>query len=223
MAETIARERAARAREQGAVLAIRTSGLRRDFGEREALSGVDLSVERGHTLAVLGPNGSGKTTLLRVLAGLLRPSSGRVQVLGCDLPAEAWRLRGRVGYLAHRPMLYRDLSARENLRLAARLHGLPREAAEARIDALLAAVRMRERASDRVAELSAGMAQRVSLCQAVLHEPELLLLDEPESHLDLGARELAEGLIGPTAGRTRVVVSHDRERALAGADLVLEL
>ncbi len=224
MTETVARERARGGGTQnGGPLAIGATGLRRTFGGRSALDGIELRVEPGRTLAVLGPNGSGKTTLLRILAGLLRPTGGEVEVLGCVLPGEAWRLRGRVGYVGHRPMLYRDLSPRENLRLAARLHRLPSEAVEARIESLLAAVEMRERGSDRVAELSAGMAQRVSLCQAVLHEPELLLLDEPDSHLDLGARELADGLIGPAAGRTRVVVSHDRERALDGADLALEL
>lgn len=196
-------------------------GLRRDFGERPALGGVDAELPAGATLAVLGPNGSGKTTLLRVLAGLLRPSGGEAVVLGCPLPEETWRLRGRVGYLGHRPLLYRDLTPRENLRLAARLHGLER--AEERIEAALEAVGMSARASDRVAELSAGMAQRVGACAATLHEPELLLLDEPDSHLDSGARALVGSLTGPAPGRTRVLVSHDRERALAEADAALEL
>jgi len=225
MTETTARERggAGALAERVRAPAISASGLRREFGERTGLHPVDLRLEAGRTLAVLGPNGSGKTTLLRVLAGLLRPSGGEVEVLGSSLPEAAWRLRGRVGYLGHRPMLYRDLSCRENLRLASRLNGLEREAAETRISSLLAAVAMNGRADDCVAELSAGMAQRVSLCQAVLHEPELLLLDEAESHLDAEARELAEGLIGPAPGRTRVLVSHDRERALDAADAVLEL
>jgi ABC-type multidrug transport system ATPase subunit len=203
--------------------AIRLHGLARDFGERRALAGVDLELERGTTLAVLGPNGSGKSTLLRILAGLLRPSAGEAAVLGCGLPKETWRLRGRVGYLAHDPLLYRDLSARENLRLAARLHGLEPAAAEERIASLLTVVEMEGRADDRVAEFSAGMAQRVAVCRAVLHEPELLLLDEPDSHLDPRARELVAGLLGPRAGRTRVVVSHERERAIAQADIVMEM
>jgi heme exporter protein A len=203
--------------------AIELDGLRRDFGERTGLATVSLRLERGRSLAVLGANGSGKTTLLRVLAGLLRPSAGRAAVLGCSLPRERWRLRGRVGYLGHQPLLYRDLSGRENLRLAAALNGLPEEGAAVRIDELLAAVGMERRADERTAELSAGMRQRLDICRAVLHEPELLLLDEPEAHLDADARALAERLIGPGSGRTRVIVSHDRERALAGADLVLEL
>ena len=203
--------------------AIAVRGLGREFGERTALAGLDLEVPVGATLAVLGPNGSGKTTLLRILAALLRPSSGDVSVLGCALPGESWRVRGRIGYLGHEPMLYRDLSSRENLLLAARLNRIERAEATDRISRLLAEVDMSARADDRVAELSAGMAQRVSLCQSVLHEPELLLLDEPDSHLDDAARDLASAVIGPATGRTRVIVSHDRERALANADLTLEL
>jgi heme exporter protein A len=203
--------------------AIRLHGLARDFGERRALAGVDLELEKGTTLAVLGPNGSGKSTLLRILAGLLRPSAGEAAVLGCHLPKETWRLRGRVGYLAHDPLLYRDLSARENLRLAARLHGLEPAPAEERIASLLTVVEMEGRADDRVAEFSAGMAQRVAVCRAVLHEPELLLLDEPDSHLDPRARELVAGLLGASAGRTRVIVSHERDRAIAQADIVMEM
>ena len=206
--------------EQTTGIALRA--LRRDFGERVAFHGLELALPAGGTLAVLGPNGSGKSTLLRVLAGLLRPSGGEAEVLGCALPGETWRLRGRVGYLGHEPLLYRDLTPRENLRFAARLHGLDREAAEARIAVLLAAVGMERRADDGVREFSAGMAQRIAICRAVLHEPELLLLDEPDVHLDAGARETVEGLLA-TGGRTRVIVSHDRDRASTAADQVLEL
>ena len=218
--ESGVREPTSRASGHGA---IELDRLRRDFGERIGLGELSLRLERGQSLAVLGANGTGKTTLLRVLAGLLRPSAGRVTVLGCSLPRETWRLRGRVGYLGHQPLLYRDLSGRENLHLAAALNGIAEANAESRIDELLAAVGMERRADERTAELSAGMRQRLDICRAVLHEPELLLLDEPEAHLDADARALAERLIGPGSGRTRVIVSHDRDRALAGADLVLEL
>jgi heme exporter protein A len=203
--------------------AIELEGVRRDFGERTGLPPLSMRLERSQSLAVLGPNGSGKSTLLRMLAGLLRPSAGSVTVLGCSLPKESWRLRGRVGYLGHQPLLYHDLSARENLRLAAALNRIDEESAEGRIAELLIAVEMEHRADERTAELSAGMRQRIDICRAVLHRPELLLLDEPDAHLDADARSLAERLIGPGTGATRVVVSHDRERALAGADLVLEL
>ena len=208
--------------EEHARAAVELAGLRRDFGERPALAGVDLSLSAGSALAVLGPNGSGKSTLLRIIAGLLRPSGGTARVLGCELPRESIRLRGRVGYLGHEPLLYRDLSARENLRLAAALHRIDPEPAAERIGLLLGTVGMDRRADEPAAQLSAGMRQRIDICRAVLHEPELLLLDEPDAHLDEGGRRAVEPLIA-TPGRTRVIVSHDRDRAREGADAVLEL
>lgn len=201
--------------------AIELRGLRRDYGERTALAGVSLELAPRETLLVLGPNGAGKTTLLRVLATLLRPSGGSARVLGCELPGEAWKLRGRIGYLGHEPLLYRDLSGRENLRFNALLHGLDPTATEERIDVLLESVGMERRGNERVEGLSAGMRQRLAVARCVLHDPELLLLDEPDSHLDAEGRELARELIG--RGRTRVLVSHDPERSLPESDRVLVL
>jgi heme exporter protein A len=203
--------------------AIELRGLRREFGEQVALDGVDLVLAKGESLLVLGPNGAGKTTLLRILASLLRPSSGEVRVLGASLPGEAWRARGRIGFLGHEALLYRDLSGRENLRFHARLHGLRGEVAGQRIEALLAAVEMERWAGQPVAELSAGMRQRLAICRCLLHEPELLLLDEPDSNLDAAGRDLAQRLIGPATGRTRVLVTHDPERALPHADRAVVL
>jgi len=202
---------------------VAVAGLRRDYGDRPAIDGLGFELEAGASLVVLGPNGAGKTTLLRILATLLRPSAGEVRVLGCELPKEAWKLRGRIGYLGHEPLLYRDLSGRENLRFHARLHGLAGDEAAARIDSVLAATGMERRAESRVAELSAGMRQRLAIARCVLHEPELLLLDEPDSNLDAEGRELVRGLIGPGTGRTRVVVTHDPDRFLPEADRVLRL
>src|SRR4051794_25485521 len=128
--------------------AIELHGLRRDFGERTALAGVSLELAARETLLVLGPNGAGKTTLLRVLATLLRPSGGSARVLGCELPDEAWKLRGRVGYLGHEPLLYRDLTGRENLAFQASLQGLGGEAAGRRIEELLEAVAMERRGGE---------------------------------------------------------------------------
>jgi heme exporter protein A len=199
--------------------AIELDGLERRYGERVALAGVSVRVEAGQTLAVLGGNGAGKTTLLRVLAGLLRPHGGRARVLEADLPAERWKLPGQVGFLGHEPLLYRDLTARENLRYHARLHGV----AEPRVGTVLGEVGMERRADDPVRELSRGMVQRVAAARAVLHEPPLLLLDEPRANLDPAAAELLEPLIGRPSGRTRVLVSHDVEGALAEADVVLRL
>jgi heme exporter protein A len=206
----------------GSWAAIELSGLWREFGERAVLRDVTLGVPGGSTLSVLGPNGAGKTTLLRILATLLRPTAGDVSVIGFEVPRDAWRVRGRVGYLAHEPLLYRDLTGAENLRFQARLHGLPDEGAE-RIARLLDAVRMSRRANERVRNLSAGMVQRLAVCRALLHEPELLLLDEPTSHLDPEAAAIVEPLLGRERGRTRVVVTHDVDAALAQADLVLAL
>jgi len=126
--------------------AIELDGLERRYGERVALAGVSVRVEAGQTLAVLGGNGAGKTTLLRVLAGLLRPHGGRATVLDAELPRERWRLPGQVGYLGHEPLLYRDLSGRENLRYHARLHGV----AEEHVETVLAQVEMERRAGDPV-------------------------------------------------------------------------
>lgn len=201
--------------------AIELRGLRRDFGERTALAGVSLELPARETLLVLGPNGAGKTTLLRVLATLLRPSGGQARVLECELPDQAWKLRGKVGYLGHEPLLYRDLTGRENLRFNARLHGLDTDATEQRIDVLLESIGMEQRANERVDGLSAGMRQRLAVARCVLHDPQLLLLDEPDSHLDAEGRSLAKELIG--RGRTRVLVSHDPERSLSESDRVLLL
>jgi heme exporter protein A len=201
------------------VVAIELERLERRYGERVALAGVSVVVEEGQTLAVLGGNGAGKTTLLRVLAGLLRPHGGSARVLGAELPAERWRLPAQVGYLGHEPLLYRDLSGRENLRYHARLH----EVGDARVEEVLAAVGMADRADDPVRDLSKGMTQRLAAARAVLHDPTLLLLDEPRANLDPAAAELLEPLIGRASGRTRVLVSHDVEGALAEADVSLGL
>ena len=199
--------------------AIELDGLERRYGERVALAGVTARVDEGQTLAVLGGNGAGKTTLLRVLAGLLRPHGGTARVLDASLPAERWKLPGKVGYLGHDPLLYRDLTGRENLRYHARLHGVALE----RVNVVLGQVGMDRRADDPIRELSRGMVQRIAVARAVLHEPPLLLLDEPLANLDPAAAELLEPLIGRASGRTRVLVSHDVAGALAEADVVLRL
>ena len=199
--------------------ALQVEGLARHYGEREALSGVSLSLTAGQTLVVFGPNGAGKTTLLRVLATLLRPHAGDVRVLGSRLPDEAWAVRGRVGLLGHEPLLYRELTARENLRFHARLHGVGDE----RVQELLEAVAIAERSREPLRTLSRGMVQRVAVARAVLHDPELLLLDEPHSNLDPAAIGLVAPLIGAASGRTRVICSHDPSGGLAEADVVLGL
>ena len=199
--------------------AIELERVERRFGERVALAGVSVSVPAGATLAVLGGNGAGKTTLLRVLAGLLRPHGGRARVLGAALPDERWQLPARVGYVGHEPLLYRELSGRENLRYHAELHGVP----HSRIDAVLTELEIAGRADEPVRDLSKGLVQRLAIARAVLHEPALLLLDEPRANLDPAAAELAEPLIGRASGRTRVLVSHDVAGALEESDVALGL
>jgi heme exporter protein A len=199
--------------------AIELAGLTRRYGERVALQDVTLSVPEGATLVVFGPNGAGKSTLLRVLATLLRPHAGTVRVLGRALPDEGWAVRGRIGLLGHAPLLYRDLSGRENLAFHARLHGVALE----RGWELLERVGLSARAGDKVHTYSRGMVQRLAVCRAVLHDPEILLLDEPRANLDPAAAELVEPLIGASSGRTRIVTSHDPAGGLAEADLALGL
>jgi len=190
---------------------------------RVLLEDVAFRVGDGAKVALVGANGAGKTTLLRILATLLRPTGGEARVLGCKLPDEAWKLRGKIGYLGHEPLLYRDLTGRENLRFHAKLHGIKGEEADARIEELLAAVNLSHRGDERTYEFSAGMRQRLAICRCVLHQPELLLLDEPDSNLDIEGREIAKTLIGPGLGHTRVVVTHDPDRYLPEADQVLRL
>lgn len=199
--------------------AIEIDGLVRNFGERTVLRELSVQVPRGQTLAILGRNGAGKSTLLRILATLLRPHAGRVVLLGEELPRRAWAVRGRIGLLGHEPLLYRDLSGRENLMYHARLHRV----ALTRVPEVLAAVGMERRGEDPVRSLSRGMVQRLAVARAILHEPEILLLDEPRSNLDPAAGELIEPLIGRASGATRVLTSHDPQAALAEADLVLAL
>jgi ABC-type multidrug transport system ATPase subunit len=174
------------------------SGVIRRFGYRTVLAGVSLSLRRGEVLLLVGPNGAGKTTLLRVLAGLLRPAKGHVE------------RHGAIGMVAHDAMLYPALTARENLRFFSRLHGLD---GRARVDALLEQVGMAHRADDRVGTFSRGMLQRIAIARALLHEPGLLLFDEPLSGLDDAASRTLVTLLGALRdrGTAMIIVSHQLE------------
>jgi heme exporter protein A len=188
--------------------AILVRGLRVILGDQPALRGVNLTVVRGIRLALVGPNGAGKSTLLRVLAGLLRPESGEVTVCGHTLTADPWGLRRAVGLVGHHTMLHPDLTAHENLAIYAQLYGLDRVAA--RVDDGLRAVALSDRAASRVATLSRGMLQRLTLARALLHDPAVLLLDEAETGLDARARDLLADTLGNSQQqRTVVLASHD--------------
>ena len=201
--------------------AIEARALRREFGDEPVLVDVSFNLDAGATLVVLGPNGAGKSTLLRMLATLLRPTAGDLTVLGAELPRRAWRARGRIGYLGHEPLLYRDLTLAEALGFHARLHGL--ENPDGRIAELLDIVGLARRRDQLVRTLSAGQLQRAAVCRCVLHRPALLLLDEPGAHLDPSGLDTVEPLIGRDTGATRVVVTHDVEGGLASADRALAL
>jgi len=192
---------------------IRARGLERRFGERAALRGVDLDVEQGDFVLVTGPNGSGKTTLLRLVAGLLVPTRGTLEV-SLD--------RSRIGLLSHDPHVYRELTPLENLALFGRLYGV-RERGE-RVGMLLERFGLWHVRHERAGTFSRGMLQRLALCRTLLHEPELLLLDEPFNALDAEGAALVERELAELRGlRTFVVSTHDPDRlaALSGSRLVL--
>jgi ABC-type multidrug transport system ATPase subunit len=181
---------------------IRARGLEKRYGAKRVLRGLDLDVPAGAFSLVTGPNGSGKTTLLRLVAGLLAPSRGELEVA-----VE----RGRVGFLAHEPLVYRELTAVENLDLFGRLYRVPER--RERIGMLLERFGLWDARADRVATYSRGMQQRLALCRALLHDPELLLLDEPYNALDVEGAELLDRELRALApGRTSLVATHDPER-----------
>jgi heme ABC exporter ATP-binding subunit CcmA len=202
--------------------AVAVEGLAKRFGPVEALAGVDFAVPAGRVLAVLGPNGAGKSTLLRLLAGLARPSAGRVRIGAVDV-GDRRRMRGQVGYVGHATFLYPHLTVRENLLFAARLYGIAAPAARA--DALLAEQRLAALAGQPAGSLSRGQAQRLAIARGLVHDPPVVLLDEPFTGLDpTSADRLAERVRAlAAAGRAVVLVTHDLAQAAALGDRALLL
>lgn len=188
---------------------IEVQGLVRQYGYRPVLRGLDLHVDVGQLVVVLGANGAGKTTLVRVLASLARPSRGSVRVAGCDLPQQAALVRRRIGVVLHQPLLYPDLTAEENLRFYGRLYGVER--LPSRIDGVLTRLGLNARRRDRVRTLSRGMQQRLAIARAILHQPAVMLLDEPYTGLDREASAILDGLLRECVGRGCAVVmtAHD--------------
>ena len=201
------------------VPAIAIESLRKRFGHSWILRDVQLEIGAGQFCSIFGPNGAGKSTLLRILATLSAPTSGRVSVRGLDLVRDAAQVRRLIGYVAHQPMLYADLSAGENLAFFARLYGVPE--AEARIDSLLKSVDLRQRRDDLVRTFSRGMLQRLALARALLADPPILLLDEPDDGLDPQAVEQLPALLA--GERTVLMISHHLARGFNMATRVVLL
>lgn len=183
------------------------------FGLKTVLRGLDFHVEAGEFVALLGPNGAGKTTFLRILASLSRPSLGHVSIAGHKLPDHAAEVRRRLGVVSHLPLLYADLTAEENLRFYGRMYGLP--SLDARISEVLDLVGLSHRRRDLVRTFSRGMQQRLAIGRAVLHDPQVILFDEPYTGLDQDASAMLDDVLRSVAalGRTVVMTSHDLARA----------
>jgi heme exporter protein A len=223
--------------------------LTKAFGRKAALRGLDLRVPPGESLVLFGPNGAGKTTLIRILSSLSRPTSGAVYIGGLDLKTHADGIRRHLGVVSHTPLLYDSLTAEENLRFFGRLYGVTD--LEARIALLLEQVGLAARRHDLVRVFSRGMTQRLAIARALLHDPEILLLDEPDTGLDPQAAEMLHRLLAELSGRssgrragltdlpsdatpspaegaagasrTIVTVTHNLERGLALADRIVIL
>lgn len=183
------------------------------FGLKPVLRGVDFDVQPGEFVALLGPNGAGKTTFLRILASLSRPTLGEVSIAGYQLPNQASQVRARLGVVSHLPLLYGDLTAEENLRFYGRMYGLT--ALEQRITEVLEMVGLEARRRDLVRTFSRGMQQRLAIGRAVLHDPDVVLFDEPYTGLDQDASSMLDEVLKTVAvkGRTVVMTSHDLARA----------
>ena len=194
--------------------AIKTKKLSKVFGNRRAVDNVSIEVPQGAFLSIFGPNGAGKTTLLRALSTLSRATSGSATLMGVDLKEDPDKARDHIGLISHNSMLYPDLTAEQNLMIYARLYGVV--ALEARVLELLEAVELKHRRLDVVRTFSRGMTQRLSIARALIHDPDVVFLDEPYSGLDPHAVEIFDDLIDQQReGRTFVMVSHDLQKGFA--------
>lgn len=203
-------------------LALRVTGIEKRFGARRVLKSVDFELPQGASLVIFGPNGAGKTTLLRILSTLDRPSKGTCEALGLSYKEQVDEVRGCIGFITHNPMLYLDLTARENLVLFARLYGVddPDKAA----DEMLSLVELKHRANDKVRGFSRGMTQRIAIARAFINDPRIVFLDEPYSGLDPHAAGIVDRMLAESRQRrTLVTVSHSLESGFAQASHVLLL
>lgn len=199
---------------------IEVSKLTKVYGYFPVLKQVDLSIERGNFVALLGPNGSGKSTLLKLISSLTKPTSGEIFVGGWQIPTEAAAVRAQIGMVSHKVLLYENLTARENLEFFAQLYNLHPNEQGSRINSLLQEVGLGKRADSLVRTFSRGMQQRLSIARALLHEPHVLLFDEPYTGLDQDAAAVLDGLLknAHAQGHTIVMATHQLERAARLAD-----
>lgn len=204
---------------------IEAEQLKKAYGDLPVLRGIDFTVRRGEFVALLGANGSGKSTLLRLLSGLSKPTAGTIRIGGWEMPREAMAVRARIGLVAHQPLLYENLTARENLDFFGKLYGIDRNERERRIKDLLRAVGLSRRADSRARTFSRGMKQRLSLARASLHQPDVLLLDEPYSGLDQAAVERLDEMLSAAIeqGRTIIMSTHQLARIPPAAERALVL
>jgi heme exporter protein A len=199
---------------------IHVNGLIKNYGLNVALRGVDLHISEGEFMSLVGPNGAGKSTLLRIVATLLQPTGGEVSVGGWTFPKHAARVRRHLGLVSHQPLLYRDLTAAENLEFFARLYQL--DDVQQRVLDALRKVGLFARQRDPVGGFSRGMVQRLTIARATLHEPDVLLLDEPYTGLDQDAAHLLDSLLRQESelGRTILLITHDLSHGLEQSDSI---
>ncbi|MFQ6015057.1 MAG: heme ABC exporter ATP-binding protein CcmA [Anaerolineae bacterium] len=194
---------------------IEIEGLSKSFGNKVALQDINLLVSEGQFLTIFGPNGAGKTTLLRVLATLSKPTSGTARLAGLDLGHGAVEIRRNIGLVSHQTFLYDDLTAAENLRFYGRMYNVPE--LESRVKELVNQVGLSHRLHDPVRTYSRGMQQRLAIARAIIHNPPILLLDEPYTGLDQQATGMLRGVLSDLAiqGRTVIMTTHNLEQGLA--------
>ena len=198
----------------GTDVAVRLRGVTKAFGRTPVLRGIDLDVPKGDVLSLLGPNGSGKTTLIRVIATLTKPDAGEVHVCNVGLGRRSAHLRRMIGLVGHDPLLYDDLTARENFRFVCRMFGLDRT--DERVEAVTESMGMTDDLDRRIGAMSHGMKKRCSIARALLHDPPVLLLDEPETGLDQDALTLLDAVISHRSAQSRTVImtTHNLDRAI---------
>lgn len=206
----------------GSIISVK--GLTKRFAGHVALNSIDLNIEKGEFVLILGPNGAGKTTLLKILETLVRPTSGSVEIGGLELNRSAVKVRKMIGAISHESYLYNDLTVEENLHFFGKMYGLSENKLEARIQNLLEQMHIEHRYMDRVSTLSRGMKQRLSIARSLIHDPEIILMDEPYTGLDMqSVRSLEQLLLENRKKATMLMVTHDIDPAFSMCDRIIVL